>query len=110
MCVDFIINMLVVYEIYVVCYYFNCKVYVVVVNRVQLVVVEFQYVFGIEEVFFIMSESYDKFGLIQLCDDVCCVLDKNFLNSEYVSGGVKCKKFWWQLWQFFVQFCFVEGV
>jgi outer membrane protein assembly factor BamD len=45
-----------------------------------------------------MGESYDKLGLTQLRDDARRVLDKNFPNSEYASGGAQRKKHWWKIW------------
>jgi outer membrane protein assembly factor BamD len=67
-------------------------------NRAQAAVAEFQYAPGIEEALYIMGESYDKLGLTQLRDDARRVLDKNFPNSAYASGGANRKKPWWQLW------------
>lgn len=96
--VNFITNTLAAYEIHVARYYFNRKAYVAAANRAQSAVAEFQHAPGIEEALFIMSESYDKLGLTQLRDDARRVLDKNFPNSEYASGGAKRKKPWWQLW------------
>ena len=96
--INFITNTLAAYEIHVARYYFNRKAYVAAANRAQAAVAEFQYAPGIEEALFIMSESYDKLGLTELRDDARRVLDKNFPDSQYASGGGKRKKPWWQLW------------
>lgn len=96
--INFITNTLASYEIHVARYYFNRKAYVAAANRAQAAVAEFQYAPGIEEALFIMTESYDKLGLTQLRDDARRVLDKNFPDSPYASGGGKKKKPWWQLW------------
>ena len=96
--INFITNTLAAYEIHVARYYFNRKAYVAAANRAQAAVAEFQYAPGIEEALFIMSESYDKLGLTQLRDDARRVLDKNFPDSAYASGGAARKKRWWQLW------------
>jgi len=96
--INFITNTLAAYEIHVARYYFNRKAYVAAANRAQAAVAEFQHAPGIEEALFIMSESYDKLGLTQLRDDARRVLDKNFPDSEYASGGGKKKKPWWQIW------------
>jgi outer membrane protein assembly factor BamD len=96
--INFITNTLAAYEIHVARYYYNRKAYVAAANRAQSAVAEFQYAPGIEEALFIMSESYDKLGLTQLRDDARRVLDKNFPDSQYASGGGKRKKPWWQLW------------
>ena len=96
--VNFITNTLAAYEIHVARYYYNRKAYIAAANRAQQAVAEFQYAPGIEEALFIMSESYDQLGLTQLRDDARRVLDKNFPDSQYASGGGKRKKRWWQLW------------
>lgn len=96
--INFITNMLASYEVHVARYYYNRKAYVAAANRAQSAVAEFQYAPGIEEALYIMGESYDKLGLTQLRDDARRVLDKNFPNSPYASGGAQRKKPWWQLW------------
>jgi len=96
--INFITNTLAAYEIHVARYYFNRKAYVAAANRAQAAVAEFQYAPGIEEALYIMTESYDKLGLTQLRDDARRVLDKNFPDSPYASGGAQRKKPWWQLW------------
>jgi outer membrane protein assembly factor BamD len=96
--INFITNTLAAYEIHVARYYYNRKAYVAAANRAQSAVAEFQYAPGIEEALYIMGESYDKLGLTQLRDDARRVLDKNFPNSAYASGGANRKKPWWQLW------------
>jgi outer membrane protein assembly factor BamD len=96
--INFITNTLAAYEIHVARYYYNRKAYVAAANRAQAAVAEFQYAPGIEEALYIMGESYDKLGLTQLRDDARRVLDKNFPNSAYASGGANRKKPWWQLW------------
>lgn len=98
--VDFITNTLAAYEIHVARYYYNRKAYVAAANRAQSAVAEFQYAPGIEEALYIMGESYDKLGLIQLRDDARRVLDKNFPDSQYASNGGQRKKApWWQVWK-----------
>ncbi|WP_422013223.1 outer membrane protein assembly factor BamD [Roseateles sp.] len=96
--VNFITNTLAAYEIHVARYYYNRKAYVAAANRAQTAVAEFQNAPGIEEALFIMGESYDKLGLVQLRDDARRVLDKNFPNSEYASGGGQRQKRWWKIW------------
>lgn len=96
--INFITNTLAAYEIHVARYYYNRKAYVAAANRAQSAVAEFQYAPGIEEALYIMGESYDKLGLAQLRDDARRVLDKNFPDSQYASGGGKRKKPWYQLW------------
>lgn len=95
---NFISNTLAAYDVHVARYYFNRKAYVAAANRAQTAVAEFQYAPGIEEALFIMSESYDKLGLTQLRDDARRVLDKNFPDSAYATGGAKSKKPWWKIW------------
>jgi outer membrane protein assembly factor BamD len=96
--INFITNTLAAYEIHVARYYYNRKAYVAAANRAQSAVAEFQYAPGIEEALYIMGESYDKLGLTELRDDARRVLDKNFPNSAYASGGANRKKPWYQLW------------
>ena len=96
--INFITNTLASYEIHVARYYYNRKAYVAAANRAQSAVAEFQHAPGIEEALFIMGESYDKLGLTQLRDDARRVLDKNFPDSKFASGGGQRKKPWYQLW------------
>ena len=95
---NFISNTLAAYEVHVARYYFNRKAYVAAANRAQTAVAEFQYAPGIEEALYIMRESYDKLGLTQLRDDASRVLDKNFPDSIYATGGAKNQKPWWKIW------------
>ena len=96
--VDYITNTLAVYEVHVARYYFNRGAYVAAANRAQQATVEFQNAPAVEEALYIMTQSYDKLGLIPLRDDAQRVLKQSFPNSAYVTGNASGKRAWWELW------------
>ncbi|MCV2349083.1 outer membrane protein assembly factor BamD [Paucibacter sp. Y2R2-4] len=96
--VDYITNTLAVYEVHVARYYYNRGAYVAAANRAQQATVEFQNAPAVEEALYIMTQSYDKLGLIPLRDDAQRVLKQSFPSSRYVAGNAFGKKAWWELW------------
>jgi len=96
--VDYITNTLAVYEVHVARYYYNRGAYVAAANRAQQATVEFQNAPAVEEALYIMTQSYDKLGLIPLRDDAQRVLKQSFPSSRYVAGDAFGKKAWWELW------------
>ncbi len=95
---NYIVNSLAAYEVHVARYYFRRGAYVAAANRAQQTVQEFQQSPSTEEALYIMVQSYERLGLMELRDDADRVLAKNYPNTKlYRSGGVK-KTPWWQLW------------
>ena len=87
------------YEVHVARYYFTRGAYVAAVNRAQLALNDYQDVPALEEALYILVRSYDAMGLTQLRDDSKRVLDKNYPNSAYISGGFKANQDpWWKVW------------
>jgi outer membrane protein assembly factor BamD len=96
---DYILNVLAEYELYVARYYFRRGAYVAAVNRAQQAVVDFEGAPAIEEALYIMVQGYDKLGLETLRDDANRVFVKNFPNSKFPSEGLRRSgKAWWHIW------------
>lgn len=96
---DYIVNTLAEYELYVARYYFRRGAYVAAVNRAQQALVDFELAPATEEALYIMVQSYDRLGLEKLRDDANRVFQKNFPNSPYPSQGLrKPGKAWWHIW------------
>jgi outer membrane protein assembly factor BamD len=96
---DYILNTLAEYELYVARYYFRRGAYVAAVNRAQQALVDFEGAPASEEALYIMVQSYDRLGLETLRDDVNRVFVKNFPNSKLPSEGLRrAGKAWWHIW------------
>jgi outer membrane protein assembly factor BamD len=96
---NYIVNSLASYELHVARYYFRRGAYIAAANRAQQAVQEFQQSPSAEEALFLMMQSYDRLGLIELRDDAERVLKKNFPNSTlYANGPGRPTSRWWQLW------------
>ncbi len=96
---DYILNTLAEYELYVARYYFRRGAYVAAVNRAQQAVVDFEGAPATEEALYIMVQSYDRLGLETLRDDANRVFVKNFPNSKLPSEGLRRSgKAWWHIW------------
>jgi outer membrane protein assembly factor BamD len=96
---DYILNTLAEYELYVARYYFRRGAYVAAVNRAQQALVDFEGAPASEEALYIMVQSYDRLGLETLRDDVNRVFVKNFPNSKLPSEGLRrAGKSWWHIW------------
>ena len=86
-------------EVYVARYYFQRGGYVAAINRAQAAVQEFRDVPAVEEALFILYQSYDKLGLVQLRDDTRRVLEATYPDSVFLyPERVATKKPWWKLW------------
>ena len=95
----YIVNSLAAYEVHVASYYFRRGAYVAAANRAQQTVQEFQQSPSTEEALFIMVQSYERLGLMELRDDADRVLAKNYPNTAFYNNGVGGKKApWWRLW------------
>lgn len=96
---NYIINSLAEYELYVARYYFRRGAYVAAVNRAQQAVVDFQGAPASEEALYIMVQAYDRLGLETLRDAANRVFQTNFPNSAYPSQGLRRGgKAWWHIW------------
>ena len=96
---NYIVNSLAAYEVHVARYYFRRGAYVAAANRAQQTVQEFQQSPAAEEALFILVQSYERLGLMELRDDADRVLHKNFPNTALYRDGVGAKKTpWWQVW------------
>lgn len=96
---DYILNTLAQYELYVARYYFRRGAYVAAVNRAQQAVVDFEGAPATEEALYIMVQSYDRLGLDTLRDDASRVFQKNFPNSSFPSQGLsRSGRSWWHIW------------
>jgi len=96
---DYILNTLAEYELYVARYYFRRGAYVAAVNRAQQAVVDFEGAPATEEALYIMVQGYDRLGLETLRDDANRVFVKNFPNSKLPSEGLRRSgTAWWHIW------------
>lgn len=96
----FIKNSLARSDVHVARFYYQRGAYVAAINRAQTTVQEYRDVPAVEEALFIMVQSYDKLGLVQLRDDTQRVLEKSYPNSTFMyPERVTSKKSWWKLWK-----------
>lgn len=94
----YIVNSLAQYEVHVARYYYSRGAYVAAINRAQNALADYRDVPALEEALFILMRSYDALGMTQLRDDSRRVLEKNYPGSDYLAGGKKVSKPWWQVW------------
>ncbi len=96
---DYIVNALADYELHVSRYYYRRGAYLAAANRAQQVLLEFPQSPANEEALYLMMSSYRQLGLDALRADAQRVLEKNFPNSRFLSGGPsRPERAWWQLW------------
>src|SRR3954463_6613840 len=96
---NYIVNSLAAYEVHVARYYYRRGAYVAAANRAQQAVQEFQQSPAAEEALFIMVQSYEKLGLLELRDDADRVLHRNYPNTTLYRDGIGAKKTpWYQIW------------
>ena len=96
----FIKNSLARSDVHVARFYFQRGAYVAAVNRAQTTVLEYRDVPAVEEALFIMVQSYDKLGLVQLRDDTRRVLENSYPNSTLLyPDRATTKTSWWKLWK-----------
>jgi outer membrane protein assembly factor BamD len=95
----YIVNSLAQYEVHVARYYFTRGAYVAAVNRAQAALADYRDVPALEEALYILVRSYDALGMAQLRDDARRVLESNYPNSAYLSGGFRSRQDpWWKFW------------
>ena len=96
----FIKNSLARSDVHVARFYFQRGAYVAAINRAQTTVQEYRDVPAVEEALFIMIQSYDKLGLVQLRDDTRRVMEKSYPNSALLyPERAATKTSWWKLWK-----------
>jgi outer membrane protein assembly factor BamD len=95
----YIVNSLAQSELHVARYYFKRGAYLAAVNRVQSVLKDYPEAPATEEALVLLAKSYDALDMPTLRDDARRVLEKNFPQSDYVTGGLKSQSGpWWKLW------------
>jgi outer membrane protein assembly factor BamD len=95
----YIVNSLAQYEVHVARYYYSRGAYVAAINRAQSALSDYSTVPALEEALYIMVKSYEALGMTQLRDDTQRVLNTNYPQSQYISGGFKAKDSpWWKVW------------
>ncbi len=81
-----IVNTLAAGEVRVAAFYLRRGAYLAAVNRAQQAVKDYRQSPAIEEALWIMSQSYEQLGLIDLRDDTRRVLKASFPDSAYLKG------------------------
>jgi len=95
---NYLVNALASHEVHVARYYLKRQAYVAAVNRTQYAMKIYPDAPANEEGLVIMVRAYDALGMKELRDDAQRVLNKNFPNSVYLTGGPKKDTSWWQIW------------
>ncbi|MDR1228208.1 MAG: outer membrane protein assembly factor BamD [Azoarcus sp.] len=95
---QYLVNSLASHEVHVARYYYQRGAYIAAINRAQAAITHYPNAPAHEEALFLLVKSYDKLGLADLRDDADRVMQQNFSDSKYLSGG-KDGRPWWQLWE-----------
>ncbi len=95
----YIVNSLAQSEVHVARYYYNRGAYVAAINRAQLAIADYRGVPAGEEALFILMKSYEALNMETPAKDARRVLETNYPNSSYLTGGSLDKGDpWWKLW------------
>ena len=94
----YLVNTMAQYDLHVAKYYYRRGAYVASANRAQAAIKEYPDAPAIEEALFVLYNSYDKMGLIELRDDANRVFIHNFPNSKFTNVSAATEKSWWQFW------------
>lgn len=94
----YLVNSLAAHEVHVARYYYRRGAYIAAANRAQAAVTTYPRAPANEEALYLMVKSYEALGMKDLQADAERVLQKNFPNSVYYSGGPADTRPWWQLW------------
>jgi outer membrane protein assembly factor BamD len=94
---NYLVNALASHEVHVARYYYKRGAYVAAANRAQGALKDYPRTPATEEALAIMVKSYDALGMAQLRDDAMRVMQKNFPNSNFITGKAK-EQPWWKLW------------
>ncbi|QDF96147.1 outer membrane protein assembly factor BamD [Azoarcus sp. DD4] len=95
---QYLVNSLASHEVHVARYYYRRGAYIAAANRAQAAVTSYPRAPANEEALYLMVKSYEALGMKDLQSDAERVLEKNFPNSIYYSGGPPDTRPWWQLW------------
>ncbi|HEX6736587.1 MAG TPA: outer membrane protein assembly factor BamD [Azonexus sp.] len=95
---EFLVNTLASLEVNVAHYYTRRGAYIAAANRAQHAIKTYPRAPATEEAMFILVNSYDKLGLVELRDDADRVMRKNFPDSRFYKTGLERKTAWWKLW------------
>jgi outer membrane protein assembly factor BamD len=95
---QYLVNALGWHEVHVARYYLKRGAYLASANRAQAALTTYPETPATEEALYILTQAYDKLGMTKLRDDAARVLNTNFPQSIYLSGGPESDKPWWQLW------------
>lgn len=95
----YLVNAMANYEVHVARYYFRRGAYLAAANRAQTAVRDYNGAPAVEEALWIMAQSYDKMGLIDLRDDAMRVFNKNYPKSTLAGNAAKQEKPWWKIWK-----------
>ncbi len=85
--VTYLTNTLARHEIAIAAYYYARGAHVAVVNRAKGVVENYPGTATVEQALALLVNSYQAMGLQDLSEDSRRVLELNFPNSEYLTGG-----------------------
>lgn len=94
----YLVNSLASHEVHVARYYYRRGAYIAAANRAQAAVTAYPRAPANEEALYLMVKSYEALGMKDLQSDAERVLQKNFPNSVYYTGGPADTRPWWQLW------------
>ncbi|MFN7835917.1 MAG: outer membrane protein assembly factor BamD [Burkholderiaceae bacterium] len=94
----YLVNAVASNEVHVANYYFRRGAYIAALNRAQQVVKQYQQAPATEEALFVMMRSYQALGIQDLQRDTERIINANFPNSVYWTGGIKVKQPWWRVW------------
>ena len=96
----YLVNAMATGQVRIARYYFMRGAYVAAANRAQEVVRQYQQAAAVEEALYILWQSYDRLGLVDLRDDTARVLERNFPQSELMRKGLTADdRRWWQVWR-----------
>ncbi|WP_227544562.1 outer membrane protein assembly factor BamD [Sapientia aquatica] len=93
----YLVNTMAQYDLHVAKYYYRRGAYLAAANRSQSAIKEYPDAPAIEEALFVLYNSYDKMGLIELRDDAQRVFNKNFPNSKFTQVATD-DSHWWKIW------------
>ncbi len=95
----YIVNSLAQSEVHIARHYLNRGAYVAALNRAQNAVTAFDGVPAAEEALFIMMRAYQALNMVDLASDTQRILETNFPQSSFLSGGGQQERgAWWRIW------------
>ena len=94
-----LLNVVAMSEVHIARYYFARKAYIAAANRAQHAVKAYPNTPAAEEALYIMMQSYETLGMLDLRDDAARVLQLNFPESHYLpETKTAADSSWWKLW------------